>query len=172
MRIQFTADDVRLDVSRSADGKPLPSVAAARNGTVLIELTKAELQGLLMAFAQAALDEHGGKIESADLDLSSAGDRAVRASLRVKASKMLVSAIVTLEARAEVDEHLAVKLSNLRAVGDGLVGSAVAGMLRARLGDYEGRTFDLAPGVLDNIKLSTCKIEVEDPVRISARFEA
>ena len=172
MRIQFAAEDVRLDVVRADNGKFSPILAGARNGTVLIELTKAELQSLLMAFVQAALDEHGAKILSGDLNLSSAGDRAVRASLRVTVKKMLVNVTVTIEARAEVDEHLAVTISDFRVLGDGMVDSLVAGMLRARLESHEGRVFNLTPKALKNVKLSKLRIQSDELVQIVAAFEA
>ncbi len=108
MRIHFSADDVKLDVTKPAGGAFAPVVTGAQNGSLLIELTKAELQGMLMAFAQAAAAEQGAKIESADLALSQAGDRGILANLRVKAKKMFMSVTVIVDGRADFDDSLAV----------------------------------------------------------------
>lgn len=172
MRISFSADDVKLDVARNAKGDLMPSLAGARNGAVLIELTRAELQGMLMAFAQAAAAEQGAKIESADLTVTQAGDRAVMAMLRVKAKKSFIPATVVVEGRADVDERLNVTLSGLRCTGEGMVGSVVAGVLGAKIKPFEGREFHLAPEPLKNVRLEGLKVEAGDPVRLSAAFQS
>lgn len=172
MRIQFSADDVKLDVSMASGGKFQPVLSTARNGTVLIEITRSELQGVLMAFAQAAADEQKAKIESADLVLAQAGDRSVLATLRVKAKKMMVGVGVTVEGRADFDERLGVTLSGLKANGDGMVGSMVAGLLGSKLKQHEGRTVDLAPPALRNVRLRDLKVDASDPLRLTAAFES
>lgn len=172
MRIHFAADDVRLDVTKAVGGAFAPTLAAARNGSVLIELAKSELQDLLIAFAQAAAAEQGAKVESADLTLTQAGDRAVAATLRVKAKKSFIPAVVTVDGRADVDERLSVTLSNLRCAGEGVVGGAVAGLLEGKLRQYEGRTFDVAPAALRNARLTGLKVDATDPVRLTAAFES
>jgi hypothetical protein len=171
MRILFSADDVKLDITRDS-GKLVPSVAAARDGTALIELTRAELQSLLASLAQAAVEEHGAKIQSADLALASAGDRALTAKLKLKAKKSVVSVDITIDARAEVDEHLTVRISGLQASGEGFIDAMVAGALNAKLAEHEGRTFDLAPDALKNIRLTRIEVDAGDPLRITAGFGA
>jgi hypothetical protein len=170
MRIQFSADDVRLDMEREEDGKLAPEVAAARNGTALIELTRTELQELLVSVVQSAVEEHGVKIQSADLALSSIGERAVACSLHLRAMKMLVSVEVTIAARADVDEHLTLRISGLKATGDGLIDSIAASVLDTKLAEHEGRAFDLAPRALRHVKLSDLRVDAGDPMRISAGF--
>jgi hypothetical protein len=172
MRINFSADDVKLDVAKNAEGKLAPALAGARDGSVLVEITRAELQGMLMAFAQAAAAEQGAKIESADLTLAQAGDRAVAASLRIKAKKSFIPATVVVEGRADVDERLNVRLSGLRCDGEGMVGGVVAGLLGGKLKQFEGREFDLAPPALKKLKLTGLKVEAGDPLRLSAGFES
>lgn len=172
MRINFSADDVALDVAKNAAGQLAPSLAGARNGSVLVELTRAELQGMLMAFARAAAAEQGAKVESADLTLAQAGDRAVTATLRVRAKKAFIPATVTVDGRADVDDRLNVRLSGLRCAGDGMVGGVVAGVIGAKLGAFEGRDFALAPDALRNLRLTGLKVEAADPVRLSAAFES
>ncbi|MDB5297530.1 MAG: hypothetical protein JWO31_3513 [Phycisphaerales bacterium] len=172
MRIHFSADDVKLDVAKAAGGQFAPTLASAKNGSVLIELAKAELQGFLMAFAQAAAAEQGAKIESAELTLRQAADRAVAATLRVKAKKAFVPATVTVDGRADVDDRLTVTLSGLRAAGEGMVGSMVAGLLEGKLKQFEGKAFDVAPPALRNVRLRDLKVDAGDPVRLTAAFES
>lgn len=172
MRINFSADDVKLDVAKNAQGQLAPALAGARNGQVLVELTKAELQGMLLAFAQAGAAEQGAKVESTDLTLGQAGDRAVTASLRVKAKKSFVPVVITVEGRADVDDRLNVRLSNLKATGEGMVGPMVAGVLNGKLREHEGKQFALAKDALKNLRLSGLKVDAGDPVRISANFES
>ena len=173
MRINFQADDVKLDVSKNAQGQLAPSLAGARNGQVLVELTKAELQGMLMAFAQAGAAEQGAKVESADLSLGQAGDRAVTASLRVRAKKSIMPAVtVTVDGRADVDDRLNVTLSNLRASGEGMLGGVLAGFINGKLKEHEGKRFALAQDALKNLRLKDLKVDAADPVRLSATFES
>jgi hypothetical protein len=172
MRIQFSADDVKLAVTKAAGGKFEPVLSTARNGSVLIELARGELQGMLMAFAQAAADEQKARIESADLSLSQAGERSVHAVLRVKAKKMMVGVGVIVEGRADVSDRLSVTLSGLKATGEGMVGGMVAGLLGGKLKEHEGREFDLAPPALRNVRLHDLKVEAGDPLRITAAFES
>ena len=172
MRIQFSADDIKLDVTKAAGGKFEPVLSTARNGSVLIELTRTELQGMLMAFAQAAAEEQKAKIESADLVLTQASDKAVLAMLRVKAKKMMMGVAVTVEGRADVSDRLSVTLSNLKATGEGMVGGMVAGLLGGKLKEHEGKAFDLAPPALKNVRLHDLKVDAGDPLRITAAFES
>jgi hypothetical protein len=173
MRINFQADDVKLDVAKNAQGQLAPSLSKARNGQVLIELTKAELQEMLMAFAQAGAAEQGAKVESADLTLGQAGDRAITASLRVRAKKSIMPAVtVTVDGRADVDDRLNVTLTGLRASGEGMIGSVLAGLIGGKLKEYEGRKFALAQDALKNLRLTGLKVEAADPVRLSAGFES
>jgi hypothetical protein len=172
MRFSFSADDVKIDVSKNATGELAPSLAGARNGSVLVELTRAELQGMLMAFAQAGAAEQGAKVESAELSLTQAGDRAVAATLRVKAKKAFIPATIVVEGRADVDERLNVTLSGIKCVGEGMVGSVVAGVLSAKIKPFEGRVFPLAPDALKNVRLEGLKVDAADPVRLSATFQS
>ena len=174
MRIHLSADDVKLDVTKAAGGAFAPALAAARNGSVLIEFARAELQGMLLAFARAAAAEQGATVESADLTLAQAGERAVAITLKVRARKSFIPAAVavTVDGRADVDERLAVTLSNLRCAGEGMVGGAVAGLLGGKLRQYEGRAFDVAPPALRNVRLTGLKVEADDPVRLTASFES
>jgi hypothetical protein len=171
MQIRLAADDVRLDVAKDARGQLTPSLAAARNGTLLVEFTKAELQHLLLAFAQAGAAEQGVKIESADLTLASAGPRAVTASVRVRAKKGFIPATLVIDGRADVDEQLAVTLSGLRATGEGVVGSMVSGVIGGKLREHEGKRFDLRPAALRSLRLRGLQVDPGDPLRVSAAFE-
>src|SRR4051812_49288597 len=171
MRIQLSADGVELDFARRDDGKLSTSVAAARDGSVSIEITRAELRTLLLALARPLVEEHGAKIESADLTLASAGERALTARLAIRANKIL-SVDVVIDARVDIDERLTLQLSNLSASGRGPIDSIVAGALRPKLAELDGRRFDLAPEALSNVRLSGLSVDAGDPLRISGRFEA
>ncbi|HEX8915157.1 MAG TPA: hypothetical protein VF796_22590 [Humisphaera sp.] len=171
MKIQFSADDVKVNVAKDAKGQLAPSLAAARNGYLLLEITRAELKGMLMAFAEAAAKEQGAKVEDAELTLSSVGPRAVAASLRVKAKKSFIPAVVTVEGQADIDERLTVTLSNLRAAGEGMVGGVVGGLIGAKLKEFEGKRLDVAPPAIRNVRLHELRLDPADPVRVTAQFE-
>jgi hypothetical protein len=170
MRIQVSADDVQLAVVRGTEGSFSPTIQSARNGSALLELNRSELEDGLMAFVQAAVDEYGAQIQSAELSLSSVSDLALAASLKIKGRKLL-NFTVTIAARAAVDKQLAVTISRLRAQGDGLTGVAVARLIGPKLKAYEGVSFDLAPEVLKNVRLTGLRVEAADRVCISAAFQ-
>jgi hypothetical protein len=169
MKIQFSADDVRLDVAKDPGGKFVPSVASSNNGSLLVEFGKTELESMLLAFAKAAAAEQGVKIESAELSLAQAGERAVEGTVRVKARQMM-SVTVIITGRADVDEKLNVTLSNLSAKGEGFAGTVAAGFLGSKLKPYEGRRLPLAGEYLKNVRLTSLKLDAGDPLRVTAQF--
>lgn len=170
MKVQFQADDVRLDVNKNASGQLAPSLASARNGLILLELTRSELEAMLLAFAQAGAAEQGVKVDSVELTLSAAGERTVQASVRVKAKKGFIPVTVTVNGRADVDERLNATVSGLTCQGEGMVGPMVAGMIGAKLAGYNGKAFPLAGDALRTVRLGGLKVEAGDPLRVSATF--
>jgi hypothetical protein len=172
MKINFQADDVRVNVTADAAGRLVPSLASAHDGSVLIEFGKAEIEAMLLTFAQAAAAGQGAKVESAELTLVSRGDRAVEASVRVKAKKAFVPAVVTVTGRADVDERLTVTVSRLACIGEGMIGQMVSGLLATKLREHEGKSFPLAGDALKNVKLKSLKVDAGDPLRVTAAFES
>ena len=51
---------------------------------------------MALAFAQAGASEQGAKVDSVELSLASAGDRAVTVAIRMKARKGFIPAVVNV----------------------------------------------------------------------------
>ena len=170
MKLEFQASDVRLDVSKDARGNFAPKVSGAKNGSVLVEIARSELESLLLAFAQAAAAEQGAKVESTALTLTAIGDRAVQASVKVKAKKSFIPATVNVAGRMDVDDKLNATFSAITCTGDGMIGTVVAGVLAAKLQPFNGKTLPLAGQYLQNVLLQSLKVDVGDPLRIAATF--
>ena len=170
MKLEFQASDVRLDVSKDVRGNFAPKVSGAKDGSVLFEIARGELESMLLAFAQAAAAEQGAKVESTALTLTAIGDRAVQASVKVKAKKSFIPATVNVAGRMDVDDHLNVTFSSIVCTGDGMIGSVVANVLAAKLQPFNGKTLPLAGQYLQNVSLQSLKVDVGDPLRIAATF--
>ena len=170
MKLEFQANDIRLDVARDVRGNFATKVSGAKGGSFQLEIGRGELESMLLAFAQAAAAEQGAKVESTELALTPAGERGVQANVRVRAKKSFIPATVNVTGRMDVDDKLNATFSAISCTGDGMIGAVVAGVLSNKLQPFNGRTLPLAGQYLQNIRLQSLKLEVGDPLRISATF--
>ncbi len=76
-----------------------------------------------------------------------------------------------MNGRVDVDERLNARVSQLQCQGEGMIGGVVAGVIAAKLKQFEGRQFPLAGAYLSNVKLQGIQVDASDPVRVSATFE-
>jgi hypothetical protein len=170
MKLEFQASDILIDVAKDVRGNFVPTVSGATGGSLQLEIARNELQSMLLAFARAAAAEQGAKVESIELTLTTLGERSVQAAIRVKARKSFIPATVNVTGRMDVDDKLNATFSAISSTGDGMIGSVVAKVLDSKLQPFNGRTLPLADQYLQNIRLQSLKLEVGDPLRISATF--
>jgi hypothetical protein len=117
-----------------------------------------------------AAKEQGIKIEGLDLTLASAGPRSLAVDARVKAKKMMVSGVIHIKGKVDVDDEMNATVSGLECKGEGMVGTMVAGVVQGKLKPYEGKVFPLMTFSLGDVALRDLKIDVKNTVKVSADF--
>jgi hypothetical protein len=128
------------------------------------------LERLVQEAARAAAETQGIKIEDLDLKLTSKGPRSAAAEVRVKAKKSILSGVVIIKGRLDIDDELNATISELNASGDGLVGKAAAGLVQGKLKQYDGTKVSLMAFSLGDVKLRDLKIDLKGALKVSASF--
>jgi hypothetical protein len=169
LELALTASDVKLDFGKDRAGKPLLVLADARNGKVDARISKDDLEQLLTAKIAEKAEENGIRVEGAELELKSRGERSVSVDLRVKARK-LVSAVIRVSGDIDIDDELTARLSNLGCEGEGMLGNMAVGFIRPHLARFEGYELPLMAFSLGDVKLRDLKIRAGDALRVSAKF--
>ncbi len=170
LELELKASGVTFDFARDKKGQPLLVLADAKEGHVLAKMSKADIESLARAAAEMAAKQQGIRIEGLDLTLSSEGKRSLAADVRVKAKKLMVSGIVRITGRVDIDDELNATVSKLDAEGEGMIGSMASGLVKSKLKPFEGRTFPLMTFSLGDVCLRDLKIDVKNNVQVTAEF--
>lgn len=168
--LEVTAKGVKLDFAKDKGGHPLLVLADAQEGHAEANVSKEDLRALVIAGASAAAKEQGVKIQDVVIELTSTGKRSLAADVRVTARKAIVSGVVRLTGRAEVDDDLNATVSDLSCDGEGMVGKLAAGFLRGRLEAMNGRQFPLMAFSLGDVTLRDLTVDVKRGLHVKAKF--
>jgi hypothetical protein len=170
LNLKLTAAGLLLDFDRDKSGRPLLVLTAARSGTVDARIAKTDIETLLKEAAAGAAKQQGIKIEHLELDLQEAGPRAIAASVRVKAKKLMMTGVLHLTGRLDIDDALNATVSNLDCQGEGMIGAAAAGIVKKKLTPYEGTTVPLMAFSLGDVALRDLKIDLKNDLHVTAAF--
>jgi len=170
LNLKLSAAGLKFDFDRDKRGQPLLVLTDAESGKVDARITKDDLTKLLTEAATLAAKQQGVTVQDVDLELTSAGKRAVEADVRVKARKMLVSGVVHITARLDIDDELNATVSNLNVEGEGIVGSTAAALLQKKVKQYDGTTIPLMAFSLGDLTLRDLKIDVKKDLHVTASF--
>jgi hypothetical protein len=170
LEIDLKAKGVKLDFAKDKNGHPLLVLTDAEDGQAEAKISKSDIQSLVMAIATAAAKQHGVTVQDIQLNLTSEGKRSVAADVRVQAKKAIVSGVVHLTGRADLDDDLNAKLSNLSCTGEGMIGKMAAGFLQGKLKEYDGKTFPLMAFSLGDVTLKDLKVDTKSGLHVTAKF--
>jgi len=168
--LTIKAKDVSFDFGRDKKSHPLLVLTDARQGQVQAQISKKDLQSVLLAVAQEVGEQQNVKIQDLQLSLDQKGPRGVAVDVRVTAKKMLVKSTLQIHGELEVDDELNATLRNLQANGEGVIAGMVSRVVQSKLKPYEGRKFPLVTFSLGDITLRDLTIDVKKDVQISAKF--
>jgi hypothetical protein len=168
--LELTAKGVSFDFAHDAKGNALLVLTDAKDGHVDVKIGKDDLRAVLLAAATAAAKQQGVTIQELDLDLEATGPRSVSVAARVKAKKMIMSGVVTVRGKADVDDELVATLSDLACTGEGMIGGMAAGFLQAKLKEYNGRKIPLMAFSLGDVALRDLKISTKTAIHVTAAF--
>lgn len=162
--------DVTFEFGRDKDGKPLAILTDAASGDVDVNVAKADLQALALALAGAAAKQQGVTIQELNVNLTSAGPRSVAADVRVKAKKMMMSGVLHVKGKLDVDDALNAKVSDLSCTGEGMIGTMAAGMVQGLLQRYNNTQVPLSAFSLGDVALHDLQIDTSDGLHVTAQF--
>lgn len=168
--LDLSASSVALDFAHDESGKALLLLGDATDGRVEMKINKSDLQAALTDAATAAAKPHGVSVQDLQLNLSSDGPRSLAGELRVKAKKMVMSGVVLLRGRIDIDDSLVATLSNLACSGEGMIGSMAAAMVNTKLKSYEGKRVPLTALALGDTTLRDLNIAAGQVVSVTANF--
>jgi hypothetical protein len=166
----LNAGDVLFDYDRDREGRPLLLLAAAESGRVAVEISRGDLEALLLAEAKAAAAKQGVAVEKAALDLRPIDQRSVAISARVTAKKFLARATVEVKGQIRVDDSLNAKLSGLSCEGEGILGGLAVNLIRPYLERFNNTELSLTAISLGTVHLHDLRIDAGDSLAIQATF--
>lgn len=168
-RFVLLAHDVRLALFSGAAGGGRLVPQSVGGGEVRGSIGNADLEQLLLVSANRAAQERGIAIREVTLELTSLAGRTIGVRLSARARKV-VSAMLHLEARLEIDEQLDAVLSGVRLSLGGFLRLALGGVVE-RIGErLEGRRIPLAAIDLAGARLRDLAVDVSDGIALQARI--
>lgn len=168
--LTLKAQNVRFDFARDKKGRALLVLTSARDGHVQAKISKADIRALVTSIAREVAKQQKIQIQDLELDLVAHGSRSLAADVRIKAKKLLMTGVIRIKGRVDVDDELVATLSDLRAEGEGVVGSLASGIVEHHLKPHEGRRIPLVAFSLGDVALRDLKIAVKNDVQVSAEF--
>jgi hypothetical protein len=170
LNLKLSAAGLQFDFDRDKRGRPLLVLTDARSGKVDARISKEDLEHLLTEAVTAAAKQQGVTVQDVDLELTSAGKRSVEADVRVKAKKMMMSGVVHVTGRLDIDDELNATVSNLNVEGEGVIGKTAAAFLKGKVKDYDGTTVPLMTFSLGDLTLRDLKIDLKKDLHVTAAF--
>ena len=172
--LRLTAESVAFALDHAEDGNARLLLTSADHGHVSARVAKADLLALLLDRARQATAAHKVTIDSADLSLASDGPRSVAVSATVVAHKKLFIASAGgtfhFAGRLDVDDELMATLGDLTCTGEGIIASAAAPVMTAKLAEFNGRQFPLAAVSLGDVRLRDVSITTGEDLTVTAAF--
>jgi hypothetical protein len=168
--LDVAARNVRTEFSHDSTGRALILLADASDGHVETQIGKADLQSAMRAAATEAAKPQGVTIQDLQVSLASDGVRSLAGEVRVKAKKMMMSGVVVVRGKVEIDQDMIATLSNLTCTGEGMIGGMAAAMVNSKLRLYEGKRVPLMAFALGDVTLRGLRITTDDPIAVRAEF--
>jgi hypothetical protein len=170
IHLDLSAGDVSFNYDRDHEGRPLLLLAAAEAGRVAVEISRDDLEALLLAEAKAAAAKQGIAVEKAALDLVPIDQRSVAIAARVTAKKLFARATVEVKGQLTVDDELNAKVSGLSCTGEGIVGGLAGKLIRPYLERFNNTELPLAAVSLGTVHLHDLRIDAGDSLKVQATF--
>lgn len=170
VNLQLRARDVVFHEGRDEKGQSILMVNHVRSGNLVVSAAQLDLENAVRALAQREGRKHGISIEETRVSLRARGSHSIAADVRFRAKKFLFSANIDIAAQIDIGRDFAVKVSNIKCRGDGMVGTLACEVLQPHIQQIEGKPFSLMPLLAGEIQLHDVHIAVADSVEITADF--
>jgi hypothetical protein len=172
LELDLNAKNVAFEYGRDRSDHLLLLIKEAKDGHLQAQISRDDLEHVLLEAARMAAADRGISIQDVRLDLKQDARKrgAIEASVEVTAKKF-VSAVIEITGRLEIDDELNVRLSNLVCAGHGMIGGLVCGFVRPQLDRLESRKFPLMGFSLGEIRLHDLDVRIDrDVLRVRAAF--
>ncbi|MGE5612176.1 MAG: hypothetical protein ACM359_23210 [Bacillota bacterium] len=169
LHFALTAEQVHLNFDRDSLGRPLMLLDQARNGHVQVQISRQDIQSLLLAGIGAKAAAHGLAITNVELALTQLNPRAVAVEMRISAKKF-VTAVIGIRGQLHIDDELRAQLRELSCHGDGMIGKMVCGLLNPHLQKLDRRELPLMAFSLGQVRLRDVQLDTRNGLDITARF--
>lgn len=140
----------------------------ATAGELEVKVAHAALEKGLHALARELAAKHGADVKSTKLELEMPGPRTVLFRVAVVAKVMIMKTTMHLRGRADLDDQLNARLSELSAHGEGLLSSLIESGLRPHLARFEKQTFAIGGLVAGGMRVNQLTISTGETLRLHA----
>ncbi len=168
MEWHISARDAQLSLIRDGDQQSLV-VTSVAEGTFEFSMKLADVRPMLIAGAK----EHsrgGFSVRDVHFDARCEDERTLVVDVKIDATWLLVPASFRIAGKVQIDDSFNVRLSGLRCDGQDLGGLLLAGFIDEALAKQNGKIMPLAQWPGNKIQLSGAKLEIDDHIRIKAKF--
>jgi hypothetical protein len=172
VKLDLAASDVSFNYDRNASGQLLMLPASCRTGTATVEISRSDLEAMVLTQATVAAAQQGAKITRIDLELILRSERSLAVDVRVHAKKMMMGGVVHVTGQVDLDAQLNATLSHLTCEGEGVAGKIAATFIAPKLKRVDGQTFPVASFGYAGMHIHELRITSVDPVIITATFGA
>jgi hypothetical protein len=167
----LSASDAKFELRRDKKGQPMLALAGAEDGRLSLEMSRKDLDTLLLQTARETAGKYGVAVDRTKLKLDMVGERSLRIDLKVNVRlAALLPAGLRVKARIDVDDKLNGKVVRLTCDGDQLLGPLISSVIDPQLRKYEGKTKPLVGFAFGKMKLRDLRIDVEDGFKLNAAF--
>jgi hypothetical protein len=169
--LDVTAADVALGLSTDdRNGMLVPT--NARDGSIVVEIDRGNLEKLLEKAASEAASKQGVEIRETHLELTSKSDRAMSFRADVVGKVFVMKAPVSLTGDLAIDDDLNLHLSNLAVGGSGMLANLANSFAQPHLKKLEAQPIALGVIALGSLKLRDIRLQGGNSLRLEARFGA
>jgi len=169
IRLHLAARNVELQHSEAGNDSLLSPVRAS-DGSIEIEISRADLEKLLHTIATTAAASHGVEIRETHIQFTSRGPRALSFQAEIVAKVFFVKAPVTFTGDAAIDDDLNLHLSNLATAGSGVGANLASSFLKPQFDKLQSKPIPFAVLELGEIKLRDVEVAAGESLRLQAKF--
>ena len=168
--VGMSASDAKLDFRRDKRGQPMLTLSDARDGRLSLEVTKKDIDALLLKAAREAAGKYGVTVDRTKLKLDVVDGRSMRADLKVDTRIGFLPAGLRFKARVDVDDKLNGRIKTLSCEGDQLLGPIISGIINPALKKYEGKNRPLVGFPWGKMKLQDFDLRMDDAFHLDVTF--
>lgn len=170
LEFHLQAEAVTLKLTEPVGEERMLTPCRARNGYLSAEITRGALEDLLRKVAAEYAGKQGVEIKEVHLKLENAGPRTLTFQAEIVAKVFVMKAPVTLRGRAEIDDALNLRLSELTVGGNNMAANIANNFARPHLERVQSQPFSLAVLSLGEIQLREVEMAGGESLRLSAKF--